>query len=58
VPRADGAVDGPSVLAGLDGRLARFKQPKAVFVVHELPRNAMAKVQKSALRDEYGATFE
>ena len=57
VPRADGAVDGPSVLAGLDGQLARFKQPKAVFVVDELPRNAMAKVQKAALREEYGGTF-
>ena len=45
------------VLAGLDGQLARFKQPKAVFVVDELPRNAMAKVQKAALREEYGGTF-
>jgi hypothetical protein len=54
VPRADGAVDGPAVLAGLDGQLARFKQPKAVFVVDELPRNAMAKVQKAALREVRG----
>jgi len=57
VPRTEGALDGPSVLAGLDGQLARFKQPKAVFVVDELPRNAMAKVQKAALREEYGGTF-
>ena len=54
VPRAGGAVDEASVLAGLDGQLARFKQPKAVFVVDELPRNAMAKVQKATLREEYG----
>ena len=28
-----------------------------MFVVDELPRNAMAKVQKAALREEYGGTF-
>ena len=42
-----------SVLKGLDGRLAKFKMPKRVFVVDELPRNAMGKVQKNILRDTY-----
>jgi malonyl-CoA/methylmalonyl-CoA synthetase len=42
-----------SVLKGLDGRLAKFKMPKRVFVVDELPRNAMGKVQKNILRDAY-----
>src|ERR1700761_4099214 len=42
-----------SVLAALDGRLAKFKMPKRVFVVDELPRNAMGKVQKNILRDTY-----
>src|SRR6478609_734590 len=40
-----------SVLKALDGRLAKFKMPKRVFVVDELPRNAMGKVQKNILRD-------
>src|SRR5246127_4424912 len=42
-----------SVLKALDGRLAKFKMPKRVFVVDELPRNAMGKVQKNILRDTY-----
>jgi len=35
--------------------MANFKVPKKVFFVDELPRNAMGKVQKNILRDEYGA---
>ncbi|KJC61389.1 malonyl-CoA synthase [Bradyrhizobium sp. LTSPM299] len=42
-----------SVLKALDGQLAKFKMPKRVFVVDELPRNAMGKVQKNILRDTY-----
>ncbi|MCP1829195.1 malonyl-CoA/methylmalonyl-CoA synthetase [Bradyrhizobium sp. USDA 4532] len=42
-----------AVLKALDGRLAKFKMPKRVFVVEELPRNAMGKVQKNILRDTY-----
>ncbi len=42
-----------SVLKALDGRLAKFKMPKRVFVVDELPRNAMGKVQKNILRETY-----
>ena len=34
-------------------RLAKFKQPKAVVNVSELPRNTMGKVQKNLLRDRY-----
>ncbi|MET4605473.1 malonyl-CoA/methylmalonyl-CoA synthetase [Bradyrhizobium sp. JR4.1] len=42
-----------AVLKALDGRLAKFKMPKRVFVVDELPRNTMGKVQKNVLRDIY-----
>jgi len=41
------------ILAALADRLARFKQPKAIFFVDELPRNTMGKVQKNILRDTY-----
>jgi malonyl-CoA/methylmalonyl-CoA synthetase len=45
------------ILAALEGRLARFKQPKRVFFVDDLPRNAMGKVQKNVLRDTYAKTY-
>jgi malonyl-CoA/methylmalonyl-CoA synthetase len=46
-----------SVLQALDGRLAKFKMPKRVFVVDDLPRNAMGKVQKNVLRDSYSDIY-
>jgi malonyl-CoA/methylmalonyl-CoA synthetase len=53
----DAKVDEASVLRALDGRLAKFKMPKRVFVVDELPRNAMGKVQKNILRDTYSKIY-
>jgi malonyl-CoA/methylmalonyl-CoA synthetase len=50
-------VDEASVLKALDGRLAKFKMPKRVFVVDELPRNAMGKVQKNILRNTYSKIY-
>ncbi len=46
-----------SVIDRLKGELANFKVPKQVFFVDELPRNAMGKVQKNALRERYKNTF-
>jgi malonyl-CoA/methylmalonyl-CoA synthetase len=45
------------MIADLGTRLARFKMPKRIIVIGELPRNAMGKVQKSELRKRYGKTF-
>ena len=53
----DGDIDESVVRGALEGRLARFKQPKAVINLPALPRNAMGKVQKSLLREHYGALF-
>jgi malonyl-CoA/methylmalonyl-CoA synthetase len=53
----DAHVDETSVLKALDGRLAKFKMPKRVIVVEELPRNAMGKVQKNILRDTYSDIY-
>jgi malonyl-CoA/methylmalonyl-CoA synthetase len=51
-------VDEAAVLKALDGRLAKFKMPKRVFIVDELPRNAMGKVQKNILRDTYAGIYK
>ncbi len=41
-------------LAGaLRERIARFKQPKQIVVLDELPRNTMGKVQKNLLREQF-----
>jgi malonyl-CoA/methylmalonyl-CoA synthetase len=45
------------MLAQLKGRIAGFKVPKRMFVVLELPRNAMGKVQKNLLRAEQARLF-
>jgi malonyl-CoA/methylmalonyl-CoA synthetase len=45
------------ILSALSERLAKFKLPKRVFAVRELPRNAMGKVQKNELRLQFAKTF-
>ena len=47
-------IDPGQLIAALEPRLARFKLPRQVFVLEELPRNAMGKVQKNSLRKRYG----
>ena len=46
-------LDEKTVLANLSERLAKFKQPKRVIFVDDLPRNTMGKVQKNVLRETY-----
>lgn len=43
--------DEAEVLEILKPKISRFKQPKILHVVEELPRNTMGKVQKNSLRD-------
>ncbi len=43
------------IASALRTQLAAFKTPKRIFVVDELPRNAMGKVQKNLLRERYAA---
>jgi len=45
----DGGVTTDELIAFCRERLASFKVPKSVRVVHELPRNSMGKIQKSEL---------
>jgi len=54
VVRAPGAaITAAEILGAIAGRLARYKHPKQVIFVDELPRNTMGKVQKNLLRDAY-----
>ncbi len=55
--RANATVDADAVLAQLKAQLANFKVPKRCFVVDELPRNAMGKVQKNLLREQHRHLF-
>ncbi len=47
------SVDLASVRAHLDGKLARYKLPKNVVIVDELPRTASGKVRKNDLRTRF-----
>jgi malonyl-CoA/methylmalonyl-CoA synthetase len=53
VAKSGADITAQGIAKALEQRLAKFKQPKQVFVVAELPRNTMGKVQKNLLRDTY-----
>src|ERR1041384_3147844 len=57
VRRAGSTVDERAILAGLSGRLAKFKQPKRIIFVNALPRNAMGKIQKNLLRERFAELY-
>jgi malonyl-CoA/methylmalonyl-CoA synthetase len=56
VVRSDPGLDEAAVLGGL-GDLARFKRPRRILFADALPRNAMGKVQKAALREAHKGLF-
>jgi len=55
--RPGASLDEATLIAGIAERLARFKHPRRIFVVDELPRNTMGKVQKNILRERYRGVF-
>ena len=57
VARAGAAPDAAALIAELKTKIANFKVPKHLFVVPELPRNAMGKVQKNLLREQHKHLF-
>ncbi|MCX7170625.1 MAG: malonyl-CoA synthase, partial [Proteobacteria bacterium] len=50
---AGAALSESGIIQALRGELANFKIPKRVFLVDDLPRNTMGKVQKNLLRDQF-----
>jgi malonyl-CoA/methylmalonyl-CoA synthetase len=57
VPKPGNQLDGAAIVSALKDRIANFKVPKQVFVVNELPRNTMGKVQKNLLREQHQGLF-
>jgi malonyl-CoA/methylmalonyl-CoA synthetase len=57
IAKPNAKLDDDAILVALKSSLANFKIPKRCFVVSELPRNTMGKVQKNLLRDQYKALF-
>lgn len=51
------ALKADEIIGVLKSKLANFKIPKQCFVVAELPRNTMGKVQKNLLREQYKGLF-
>lgn len=51
------ALDAAAIQGALEQRLAKFKCPKRVIIVDDLPRNTMGKVQKNVLREQYKGIY-
>ncbi len=57
IAKPGATLDADILVATLKASLANFKIPKRCYVVTELPRNTMGKVQKNLLREQYKALF-
>ena len=53
VTRSGDALNESKLISALKADIASFKVPKRIYLVAELPRNAMGKVQKNVLRAMY-----
>ena len=51
-------IDQKKIEDNLKPKLAKFKQPKYYIFVEELPRNAMGKIQKASLREQFKEVFK
>jgi malonyl-CoA/methylmalonyl-CoA synthetase len=53
VPKPGIKLNGQTMIDALKLKIANFKVPKRVEILESLPRNAMGKVQKNILREQY-----
>jgi malonyl-CoA/methylmalonyl-CoA synthetase len=58
VARPGAAASEAEIIQAVQSRIARYKVPKRILFVAELPRNAMGKVQKSLLREQYASLYQ
>lgn len=57
IAKPGASLEAGQIVGELKAKLANFKIPKQCFVVSELPRNTMGKVQKNLLREQYKGLF-
>jgi len=57
IAKAGTTLHADAIIASLKSKLANFKIPKQCFVVSQLPRNTMGKVQKNLLREQHKTLF-
>lgn len=57
VMKQGAAADEKAIIGALESKLAKFKLPKRVLFVDDLPRNTMGKVQKNVLREQNKALY-
>jgi malonyl-CoA/methylmalonyl-CoA synthetase len=57
VARPGAVLDAAAIVARMKRDIANFKVPKQLYVVPDLPRNAMGKVQKKLLREQHGSLY-
>lgn len=57
VPTPGETLDIEAIMLAVQTQLARFKHPRKLILIDELPRNTMGKVQKNILRDSYKDMF-
>ena len=57
-PAAGFKIEPEAMITTLKPRLAGFKVPRKIFTVDRLPRNAMGKVQKNVLREQFSDAFD
>lgn len=58
VPAPGATPDPDAIMDAVRDVLARFKHPRKLVILDELPRNTMGKVQKNILREQYQDTFK
>jgi len=54
-PQEGAEVTLDALVAHIDGKIARFKYPKHIATIEEMPRNTTLKIDRALLKKTYGA---
>ena len=57
VKEIDKIIDTNQIKEIFEMQVARYKHPRDLFLVDQLPRNTMGKIQKNLIRDQYKALY-